>query len=440
MMAKISLPPGFRFHPTDVELVWYYLKRKVMGKPFQFDAISEVELYKFAPWDLPVKSSLQSRDLEWYFFCPRDRKYANGSRTNRATDIGYWKATGNDRPIVYNSQSVGMKKTLIFHLGKVPRGTRTDWVMYEYRLDPAELVNAGSPQDTFVLCKIFKKSGPGPKKGEQYGALIIEEDWGDTTQKEHSLALPCFPSHESSKNNHAFVADPVIPVPLQSVPFEAGESSSMVHLSEVGDLTSIPLQSVASEVGEPSSMVALSEVGQPASSPEISPVDGMTLEQLEELLMSSPPHPENANSEMFLHKEANGILDEELDGLGIGLDDIPFPDIMGYDDSLHQLSGFADESYMELNDINFWNAKDSFELPDVNDTCYPFGNTSSAKDLNSIFRDGDNVTSAPSGDNYSILPNFRGSTSVQSVPVAERLSNLNGYYSTETSPSRGEEL
>ncbi|KAJ6829930.1 NAC domain-containing protein 53-like isoform X1 [Iris pallida] len=137
--------------------------------------------------------------------------------------------------------------------------------MYEYRLDPAELVNAGSPQDTFVLCKIFKKSGPGPKKGEQYGALIIEEDWGDTTQKEHSLALPCFPSHESSKNNHALVADPVIPVPLQSVPFEAGESSSMVHLSEVGDLTSIPLQSVASEVGEPSSMVALSEVGQPAS-------------------------------------------------------------------------------------------------------------------------------------------------------------------------------
>lgn len=53
MMAKNSLPPGFRFHPTDVELVWYYLKRKIIGKSFQFDAISEVELYKFAPWDLP---------------------------------------------------------------------------------------------------------------------------------------------------------------------------------------------------------------------------------------------------------------------------------------------------------------------------------------------------------------------------------------------------
>lgn len=52
-MAKTNLPPGFRFHPTDVELVWYYLKRKVMGKPFRSEAISEVELYKFAPWELP---------------------------------------------------------------------------------------------------------------------------------------------------------------------------------------------------------------------------------------------------------------------------------------------------------------------------------------------------------------------------------------------------
>lgn len=52
-MAKTLLPPGFRFHPTDVELVQYYLKRKVMGKSFRFEAISEIELYKFAPWDLP---------------------------------------------------------------------------------------------------------------------------------------------------------------------------------------------------------------------------------------------------------------------------------------------------------------------------------------------------------------------------------------------------
>jgi len=48
-----SLAPGFRFHPTDEELVRYYLKRKVCNKPFKFDAISVTDIYKSEPWDLP---------------------------------------------------------------------------------------------------------------------------------------------------------------------------------------------------------------------------------------------------------------------------------------------------------------------------------------------------------------------------------------------------
>lgn len=34
-------------------------------------------------------------------------------------------------------------------------------------------------KDTFVLCRIFQKSGSGPKNGEQYGAPFIEEEWDD---------------------------------------------------------------------------------------------------------------------------------------------------------------------------------------------------------------------------------------------------------------------
>lgn len=170
-MAPVSLPPGFRFHPTDEELVAYYLKRKINGREIELEVIPEVDLYKCEPWELPGKSLLPSKDLEWYFFSPRDRKYPNGSRTNRATKAGYWKATGKDRKVNSQTRSVGMKKTLVYYRGRAPHGARTGWVMHEYRLDERECENAPSGlQDAYALCRVFKKSTtPGPKIGEHYG-------------------------------------------------------------------------------------------------------------------------------------------------------------------------------------------------------------------------------------------------------------------------------
>jgi hypothetical protein len=83
-----------------------------------------------------------SGDLEQerYFFSTREAKYPNGNRSNRATGSGYWKATGIDKQIVTSkgNQAVGMKKTLVFYRGKPPHGTRTDWIMHEYRLASTE--------------------------------------------------------------------------------------------------------------------------------------------------------------------------------------------------------------------------------------------------------------------------------------------------------------
>lgn len=92
---------------------------------------------------------------------------------------GYWKATGKDRTISCNSRSVGLKKTLVYYKGRAPAGERTDWVMHEYTLDEEELKRCPSAQDYYVLYKVFKKSGPGPKNGEQYGAPFKEEEWAD---------------------------------------------------------------------------------------------------------------------------------------------------------------------------------------------------------------------------------------------------------------------
>ena len=47
--------PGFRFHPTDEELVGFYLRRKVDNKPISIEIIKQIDIYKYDPWDLPSK-------------------------------------------------------------------------------------------------------------------------------------------------------------------------------------------------------------------------------------------------------------------------------------------------------------------------------------------------------------------------------------------------
>lgn len=48
-------PPGFRFHPTDEELVLYYLKKKICGQRLRLDVIRETDVYKWDPEELPGK-------------------------------------------------------------------------------------------------------------------------------------------------------------------------------------------------------------------------------------------------------------------------------------------------------------------------------------------------------------------------------------------------
>ncbi|KAL2553235.1 NAC domain-containing protein 2 [Forsythia ovata] len=92
---QLEMPAGFRFHPTDEELVVHYLCRKCAGQPIDVPIITEIDLYKFNPWDLPDMALYGEK--EWYFFSPRDRKYPNGSRPSRAAGTGYWKANGADK-------------------------------------------------------------------------------------------------------------------------------------------------------------------------------------------------------------------------------------------------------------------------------------------------------------------------------------------------------
>ncbi|KAI8537038.1 hypothetical protein RHMOL_Rhmol10G0303700 [Rhododendron molle] len=133
------VPPGFRFHPTDEELVGYYLKKKVASQKIDLDVIREVDLYRIEPWDIQERCRIGYEEQnEWYFFSHKDKKYPTGTRTNRATMAGFWKATGRDKAVYDKAKLIGMRKTLVFYKGRAPNGQKTDWIMHEYRLETEE--------------------------------------------------------------------------------------------------------------------------------------------------------------------------------------------------------------------------------------------------------------------------------------------------------------
>lgn len=50
--GQSQVPPGFRFHPTEEELLQYYLKKKVGSEKIDLDVIQDVDLNKLEPWDI----------------------------------------------------------------------------------------------------------------------------------------------------------------------------------------------------------------------------------------------------------------------------------------------------------------------------------------------------------------------------------------------------
>ncbi|CBI34600.3 unnamed protein product, partial [Vitis vinifera] len=165
--GQSQVPPGFRFHPTEEELLHYYLRKKVAYEKIDLDVIRDVDLNKLEPWDIQEKCKIGSTPQnDWYFFSHKDKKYPTGTRTNRATAAGFWKATGRDKVIYSSFRRIGMRKTLVFYKGRAPHGQKSDWIMHEYRLEEntpvhdtmaSNSLGESMPEDGWVVCRVFRK-------------------------------------------------------------------------------------------------------------------------------------------------------------------------------------------------------------------------------------------------------------------------------------------
>lgn len=162
------MPPGYRFYPTEEELISFYLHNMLEGeKEYTIrTVIPVVNIYDYNPSQLPqISGEASMRDTEqWFFFIPRQESEVRGGRPKRLTNTGYWKATGSPNH-VYSSDNriIGVKRTMVFYSGRAPNGKKTDWKMNEYKaiqLDETSSSNKVAPKlrQEFSLCRVYKKS------------------------------------------------------------------------------------------------------------------------------------------------------------------------------------------------------------------------------------------------------------------------------------------
>lgn len=131
-----TFPPGCRFHPSEEQLLSYYLssKKAYPAIPGAYDWIGELhDLRRLEPSELQNWSwysyNYKGRKRHWYFYM------AGVWEEEKKTKQGYWKRSGKVRD-VFNRQGVvlGTKTSFVYYEGSPDTASRTDWVLYRYAL------------------------------------------------------------------------------------------------------------------------------------------------------------------------------------------------------------------------------------------------------------------------------------------------------------------
>lgn len=107
MTAELQLPPGFRFHPTDEELVMHYLCRKCASQSIAVPIIAEIDLYKYDPWQLPGKYHCFFRFLIYFFSNSESSKV--GLTWIRRFDRQRRRCTGRKSGISFLRETVNIR-------------------------------------------------------------------------------------------------------------------------------------------------------------------------------------------------------------------------------------------------------------------------------------------------------------------------------------------
>lgn len=163
----MGLLPGYRFLPTELELIRFYLLNKVTGNPIPgldnhvMNPVIECDLYGDPTIWMNVFEETGMKCLYFYTKLKIKKKMGkksdenNGNRVERSTEWGTWRGQ-SDGKVCQNRIHVGSKRSFTYGTKKGFNANNSGWVMYEYRLDG---IYGNHPnQHNYVICMIKKKS------------------------------------------------------------------------------------------------------------------------------------------------------------------------------------------------------------------------------------------------------------------------------------------
>ncbi|CAF1850524.1 unnamed protein product [Brassica napus] len=171
----LAYPPGYRFVPTDAEIIYYYLKPFLPEnkKSWPIIPIHHANIYESNPQQLTAEYK-KGNLTEWFFISERTKIKRNGQKQKRVDhNGGYWHSKAVTKKIKVKKDVVGYKTTLNYFVGKQPNGERTNWLMQEYWLESSGHNKTVCIVD-YALCKIYLS--PTAQKNMKEEDVELEEE------------------------------------------------------------------------------------------------------------------------------------------------------------------------------------------------------------------------------------------------------------------------
>lgn len=246
-MPRVRLPLGFKFQPTDEDLISGYLLPKCQEKNLPFEIITSDDVYEKPPSDFCTDSTAFFGDdniAKHYFFTYLNRAKERADRM--VGSCGYWHESSKKKIKNNNNETIGYKKLLNF-IRKGEGKKATEWLMHEFSLR----LNEGESKN-LVLCVIQNKKA---EKGTG-SCLVLGLDLGSGSGRlEIAQVKSCsdlFDEETAEANRGTGGVDHIVPQLDEEMAEAEAEAERGTGELDHHDLSVLPLddEAIASWVEE----------------------------------------------------------------------------------------------------------------------------------------------------------------------------------------------